>query len=60
MTGDCHVRFLERLGGKFPWPTRLNTSNERDRPRIIWLRQRGGGSKKSGYENEIRTSREVG
>jgi hypothetical protein len=38
----------------------VNTSNEKDRPRIIWLRQRRGGSKKSGYENEIRTSREVG
>jgi len=23
MTGDCHVRFFEGLGGKFPWPTRL-------------------------------------
>jgi len=23
MTGDCHVRFCERLRGKFPWPTRL-------------------------------------
>ena len=22
MTGDCHVRFCERLGGKFPGPTR--------------------------------------
>ncbi len=21
MTGDCHVRFCERLRGKFPWPT---------------------------------------
>src|SRR4030042_1565269 len=23
MTGDCHVRFCERLGVKFPLPTRL-------------------------------------
>jgi hypothetical protein len=22
MTGDCQVRFRERPGGKFPWPTR--------------------------------------
>ncbi len=21
MTGDCHVRFCERLGAKLPWPT---------------------------------------
>jgi hypothetical protein len=38
----------------------VNTSNEKDRPRIIWLGQGRGGSKKSGYENEIGTSREVG
>ena len=25
MTGDCHVRFRERLGVKFPRPTRLST-----------------------------------
>ena len=25
MTGDCHVRFCERLGVKFPLPTRRKT-----------------------------------
>lgn len=25
MTGDCHVRFCERLGVKFPWSIRLPT-----------------------------------
>ena len=23
MTGDCHVRFCESLGVRFPWATRL-------------------------------------
>ncbi len=27
MTGDCHVRFCEGLGGKFPRPTRLDKTN---------------------------------
>jgi len=26
MTGDCHVRFGERLAGKFRWPTHLDLS----------------------------------
>ena len=29
MTGDCHVRFREGLGGKFPRSTRLTPS--------VWL-----------------------
>ncbi len=34
--------------------------SQKDRPRIIWLRQRGGESERSGYENKIGTFREVG
>jgi hypothetical protein len=28
MMGDYHVRFRERLGGKFPWPTRLKKRHD--------------------------------
>ena len=28
MTGDCHVRFCERLGAKLPWPTDLENMVE--------------------------------
>ena len=30
MTGDCHVRFGERLAGKFRWPTCLDLSIEKE------------------------------
>ncbi len=37
MTGDCHVRFCEKLGGKFPGLTRLvprGTYNDGGRPTV--------------------------
>jgi hypothetical protein len=34
MTGDCHVRFRERLGVKFPRPTRLATLRRLEFPRF--------------------------
>ena len=36
MTGDCHVRFCERFGGKCPLPTR-SSSNSRPRSELNLL-----------------------
>ena len=37
MTGDCHVRFREGLGGKFPRSTRLSKNLPNDRlKRKLW------------------------
>jgi len=38
MTGDCHVRFGERLAGKFRWPTQLAGTR-----RLIAAALRAGG-----------------
>jgi hypothetical protein len=47
MTGDCHVRFLERLGGKFPWPTRLVTAASKETAEQITLANPGSCDFKS-------------